>query len=274
MSPHEAKAYILEHVSVTRQKVTFAKAFTLANFQGDSLKLIDAFLRSVDAKMPQQVVLHPTLDPVPDLDTVAAAISWKLAACEAIWSLISAAVLFPASSELRGEIGSLAWTTVIPGSGGTSSEFSLDEISICVPGRVARSRSVDLKSEQPLTSPDLYLKEMDLADLHLEIEVALREAVKAFRHGLYLACLAMLGKAMEVAWIELGLGLAKAAEDRSASNSDKLKANGRSVCRNCQKDQGSYAGILRQGYVRRRREDFRCDGARPPKLRCVGRLRP
>lgn len=223
MNPEEAKAYILKHVSVTRQKIAIAQAFVLANFEPDSSKLIGAFLNSVEAEMPREILLHPTRDPLPALDAAAAAISWKLAACEAIWGLISAAVLFPASSDLRGEIGTLAWTTVIPGSGGTSSGFSLDEISIRVPVRVAKSRSVDLKSEQPLTSPDLYLKEVNLADLHLEIEAALREAVKAFRHGLYLACLAMLGKAMEVAWIELGLGLAKAVEDASASNSEKLR---------------------------------------------------
>lgn len=198
MSPEEAKAHILKHVSVTSQKVTIAQAFILENFERDSSKLIGAFLRSVDAEMPREVVLHPTKDPLPTLDAAAEAISCKLSACEAIWNLISAAVLFPASSDLRGEIGSLAWTTVIPGSGGTSSGFSLDEISISVPARVARSRSVDLKNEQPLTSPDLYLKEVNLGDLHPEIEAALREAVKAFRYGLYLACLAMLGKAMPI----------------------------------------------------------------------------
>ena len=112
MNSDEAKAYILKHVSVTRQKVTIAKTFVLANFQTDTSKLVDAFLMSVDAEMPQEVNLNRAVDPLPTLDAAAASISWRLATCEAIWSLISASVLFPASSELRGQIGRLGYTTV------------------------------------------------------------------------------------------------------------------------------------------------------------------
>lgn len=223
MSPDDAKAHILENVAVTRQMVTIAASYILENFDGDTMQLIRRFLSSVDAEMPQQVVLHQTVDPSPTLDLAASSISWQLAACEAVWNLVASGAVFPASSDMGGEVPGLGWTTVVPGSGGSSSGFQLNELSIPVPRRLTRARSRDLAREQPLTNADLYLKEVDLTDLHPEIEASLREAVKAFRHGLYLACLAMLGRAMETAWVELGLELARVAQPESGVNAEKLK---------------------------------------------------
>jgi len=222
MSPEEARQHIIDRIAVTRQKVTLAKAFILENFDPNSLMLFERFMNSVDAKMPAKIVLHQSIDPVPTLKAAAEAISWKLAACEAIWGLISNGAVFPASTNLCGEIGSLGWTTVVPGSGGSSSGLSLDELSILVPGSLALPRSSDGFNSQPLTDPDLYLKELNLPDCSSEIEVALREAVRCIRHELYLACLGMLGRASEAAWIETGLALAAAAPDSFSTRAEKV----------------------------------------------------
>lgn len=212
MNPDDAKQYLLRETTVTRQQVTQAKAYIIKNFQPSAPMLIDSFLKSVDAKMPEQIVFHPTQDPVPSVESVAKVISWKLAACEAIWGLISGAAVFPASTRLTGNIGTLSWSTVVSG-GGTSSGFSLDDLSIEVPEQLALPRSSVSGTEQPLTDPDMYLKELDLPGARPEIVTALQEAVRCFRHELYLACLAMLGRASEVAWIETGIALAGAARE-------------------------------------------------------------
>ena len=68
-------------------------------------------------------------------------------------------------------------------------------------------------SPMPLTDCDLYLKELRIENLHEEIERSLREAIHCFRFDLYLACLAMLGKAVEGAWLELGMSLALHIDD-------------------------------------------------------------
>src|SRR5688572_4412996 len=98
MGPEEAKRFIVEHIKVTRQRVTIAKGYLLEKFDPDTLKLIDQFVRSVDSKLPEKIVLHNSIDPIPTLNAAAEAISWRLSACEAVWGLISTGALFPASS--------------------------------------------------------------------------------------------------------------------------------------------------------------------------------
>lgn len=222
MNDDDAKRYILDHVKVVRLHVTIAKAFILKNFHPVTSELINRFLQSVDAKMPQKLVFHQSVDAIPTLNSAVNAISWQLAACEAIWGLISNATIFPASTALYGGFGSLQWTTVVPGSGGTSSGFSLEEFSIQVPDRLALPRSSNHGDDQPLSDPDLYLKELNLPGLIPAIEVALREAVRCIRHELYLACLAMLGRASEAAWIETGLALSTAAPAGSPIDTTKI----------------------------------------------------
>jgi hypothetical protein len=222
MNENDAERYIVDHVKVDRLHVTIAKAFVLKDFHPVTSELINRFLQSVDAKMPQKLVLHQSVDPIPTLDSAVLAIRWQLAICEAIWGLISNAATFPASSALCGGFGTLQWTTVVPGSGGTSSGFSLEEFSILVPDKLALPKSSSHPGEQPLTDPDLYLKDLSLTGLIPAIEVALREAVRCIRHELYLACLAMLGRASEAAWIEAGLALAASVPTGSSIDAAKI----------------------------------------------------
>jgi hypothetical protein len=222
MNDDEAKRYIVDHVKVARLHVTLAKAFILKNFHPVTSELINRFLQSVDAKMPQKLVLHQSVDAIPTLDSAVGAISWQLAACEAVWGLIANAAVFPASTAFYGAFGTLQWTTVVPGSGGMSSGFSLDEFTILVPDRLALPKSLEGDRAQPLTDPDLYLNELNLPGLLPAVEEALREAVRCIRHELYLACLAMLGRASEAAWIETGMALVTAVPTGSSIDGVKI----------------------------------------------------
>jgi len=74
---------------------------------------------------------------------------------------------------------------------------------------------------QPLSDPDLNLHELAIENLHEDIEESPRESVKCFKHDLCLGSLALLGKASEGAWIELGLSLAKAVPDGASINASK-----------------------------------------------------
>ncbi len=223
MNEDEARKLLLRGVSVTRQKITIAKVFILKNFQESTTNLIEAFLRHMDAPMPRQVVLHESVDPQTSLKLAAESIAWRLAACEAIWSLIHTNLLLPASSHLQEEILSLGWTTVVPGSGGTSSGWKFPEFALAVPARVILPPSRSSSTEQPLTDADLYLHELGTVGVDPEVEDALREAVRCFRHELFTACLAMLGKASEGAWIELGLSLVEAFPKSTSLNVEKWK---------------------------------------------------
>jgi hypothetical protein len=74
-----------------------------------------------------------------------------------------------------------------------------------------------------LCDPDLFLHELNLPDLHPEVESALREAVSCFHAELYPAAIVMLGKASEGTWIELGLALLSVLPPEEATKRDKLQ---------------------------------------------------
>jgi hypothetical protein len=66
-----------------------------------------------------------------------------------------------------------------------------------------------------LANSDLYIAEIEIPELHAEVEDALRQSVQCFSYELYVPCLAMLAKASEGAWLELGDSLLKAASDKT-----------------------------------------------------------
>jgi len=208
LNESEAKNRILERVVVTPQRVVIAKAIVLnaSENKSSSEDLVDAVLKANAVVVPRQVVIHPSVDSMPALMTAGDALSWLLAAKEAIWSLIHGGYLIP-MADFHESAPSIGWTTVIPGSGGTSSGWTFDELSISVPRRVRRAPSLAGSNDQFLAEPDLYLHTLGIPNMHMEVASAFREAVKCFRQELFTAALTMLGKASEGAWLELGASL-------------------------------------------------------------------
>jgi hypothetical protein len=105
----------------------------------------------------------------------------------------------------------------------TRSSWDLTDISVPIPSKVLRPPSASVSLQQPLSDPDLFLHSLDIKNIHTEVKESLEEAVRCFRHELYIACLAMLGKASEGAWIELGLKLADTAQAAGLVNAKKIK---------------------------------------------------
>ena len=208
MREEEARAKILEQISVTRQKVTIAKAnlLELLAKHPDTDHLINALLKNLDTQMPEKVILNPAVDPLPNIAKAAEAISWRAASSEAIWELIHDNFIIPTTSDLTNESIHLEWTTVYEHSGGTSSGWSFDDYAIPVPRNFFLPPSRKSSSEF-LVNPDLYLHNLNIPNLHSDIELALREAVRCFRYELFTASATMLGKASEGAWLELGAAL-------------------------------------------------------------------
>lgn len=219
------KQILIDKVAVTNQMVTYAKSFILDNFSSDTTMLIDNLLSNVDAKKPEKIVIHQSVDTESQIAQAAKSISWRLAGCEAIWGLISSNCLIPGSTNLLDNGLNISWTTVVPGSGGQSSGWQLQNLSIPVPQKVVRPFSQKNNAPQPITDPDLYLKELSIDGFHTEIELSLRESVLCFKHELFLGCLALLGRASEGAWIELGLAIAAYLPEDAPINREKLRKN-------------------------------------------------
>lgn len=233
MSPEQAKTNLIRKLNVTNQMVTYAKSYILENFQTRADQLLESLLESVEARKPEKVVIHPSVDSEEQLSRAAKYISWYLAGREAVWGLISNNCLIPdLNSHDSGDIN-IDWTTVIPGNSGASSGWRFEQYTLPIPRNVYLRPSGIGESDQPLSDPDLYMRELDIEGLNQDIESSLREAVLCFKNELYLGCLALLGRAAEGAWVELGLSLAKTIPDDSQISSEKLK--------NCIEDQ--FTGI-------------------------------
>jgi hypothetical protein len=224
MREEEAKAKILEQVSITRQKVTIAKAnlIKLLESHSDTNYLIKALLKSLYVQMPEKIIINPAVDPLPSLTKAAEAISWQVAASEAIWELIHDNLIIPSTSSLSDNSIHISWTTVYNRSGGTSSGWSFNEYATPIPSKISLPHSRKTSSEF-LVNPDLYLHDLRVPNLHSEIELALREAVKCFRYELFTASATMLGKASEGAWLELGSALIQALPSNNIASVKKQK---------------------------------------------------
>lgn len=208
MDQRQAKRLIDEKIAVTPQRVVIAKAIILeasAN-ESRSSNLIDAVLHANSIEMPDKVVLHSSADPLPAITATAEALSWRVAAAEAILSLIHSDVLV-SLADAQHSSPRLPWTTFVPGGSGESSGWAFDELYIPVPASVRRAPSLAASENQFLAEPDLYLNTLGITNMHAELQAAFREAVKCFRHDLFTAAITMLGKASEGAWLELGASL-------------------------------------------------------------------
>jgi hypothetical protein len=208
MREDEAKAKITEQISVTRQMVTIAKSKLLELFanHSDTSRVISMLLENLEAQMPEKIVLNPAVDPLPNIAQAAKAVSWQAAASEAIWELMHDNHIIPTGLNLPGGSININWTTIYEHSGGYSSSWTFDNYRISVPTAFILPPSRKSSSEF-LVNSDLYLHDLGIPNLHPDIDLALREAVRCFRYDLFTASATMLGKASEGAWLELGAAL-------------------------------------------------------------------
>lgn len=208
MNPADAEATIRKRVSVTRQRVIIAKAivFNASTLPVTCDDLLIEVYKTNAVICHRQVILHESVDSNAAISAVADSISWRLATIEAIWSLVHSGLLV-ALAETRCQSATVGWTTVIPGSGGTSAGWQFSDYEYPVPGRVRRSPSSLQTANQFLSEPDLYLHSIAAPSMHSEVVDAFTESVKCFRSELFTAALAMLGKGSEGAWLELGAAL-------------------------------------------------------------------
>lgn len=224
MNNEQAEKELRARIAITPQRVTIAKALLLESAGTSPVntdELLTAVVKANGSPWPlPKLVIHESVDTMSTVKAVADAISWRLAAIEATWSLIHSGLLFSMAGTRDHEV-SVDWTTVAPGSGGgMSSGFRMPETSLPVPDRVRRALSFDQQKTQFLAEPDLYLHTFGVDNMHRQVSDSFAEAVRCFRAELYTASLAMLGRASEGAWLELGealLRLVPATEQKKYS---------------------------------------------------------
>lgn len=222
MRPEEAREAIRAAIRISPALVAQAKQAIVAAGGGRGPDLVHAFERSVTS-LPQPVVVHPTANTEEMIRDAAAALSARAAAIEAVASLAAQGVLLMASGGYYEVSFDLQYTTVVPGSGGESGGWRFDDLRYHVPAEVLIAPSYRFGSELVLGDSDLFLGTLGIADVHPLVNEALREAVACFRRDLFTPCLAMLAKAIDGAWTELGLALADALPGTERSRADRLR---------------------------------------------------
>lgn len=211
MRESEARQQVLTRLRVSRQLLTLAKVFLAypdrpRDFSPDQLAL--EFARQQGYEGVEHVVLHPSVDLDRQLKQAAGRLSCELAFGQALRELIHGGH-YMAYSVQRVVEPHQAWTTVVPGSGGTRSSWSFSELKHVLPERVMRSPYFEVLVNEPFTDPDLFAVDAGVEGADQEVVEALRDAALCLRNELFRPAVAQLGKAMEGAWIELGLALAK-----------------------------------------------------------------
>jgi len=158
----------------------------------------------MDCALPQAIVMEPPDQQVPEeeIDKIARALERQLAFEEAVWGLIGEAILLPLghTGERAAQVG---WRF-----GNNAGGWSLPSYMIVMPGKVKLAGSFQDAGGGMLGSPDLFLLDLKASDLTAGVEESLRLAVACLRRDLFMPAIAMLGRASEGAWIELGRVLA------------------------------------------------------------------
>jgi hypothetical protein len=210
MDKQQATDEIVSRVNVSRQDVVFAKSFILKNFDEKPDEMLRRMLEHLEIQQPETLNLNESVA-LSQIGAAASTFSWKLAFAEALWGLVGSGLVLPMSSNVMRIRIDQGYS-----SGGTRYRggLTLDEFLIKVPNRVRMAPSRIFSPLQPLSDADLFISDLDIQDIHPEIEAALRDAVRCFRNELYLPSLAMLGLASEGAWIELGLALLDSCKDK------------------------------------------------------------
>lgn len=213
MNSTEIRAAIEDAVEVTPALVLQAKAHIVASAPGRTTTLMTSFAAAMRATVTGPVLIHHSIDPAGIIESVSRWLACHVAAGEAVWALVGAGALVPRSAGSDAPRLDLAWTTLIPGSGGESSDWNFEQFAIPVPTEVALPSS----GATHLTDGDLYLRSLDTTDLDASITESLRTAVACFRFDLYLPSQVMLARAAEGAWTLLGEALVNAAPTESAA---------------------------------------------------------
>jgi hypothetical protein len=225
--PTSAAEFIITSVRFSKPDVVAAKQFLFEKAYGMVVTLADQWVAEVGTSVPKEAPLYET-DPTPILADFARNVSLRFALFKAAWSLVQSGVLIPmgATATYKAQWG---YTNIPPGGSGSQGGIHLDSLTFPHPERVTRVLWSDDNDE--LNDADLYLRNLANVTLHPGIEAALRKALLCLRQDLYDPAAAMLGAAMEGAWVELGTSLVFAAGDSNTGKPGKIIVSDRAGIR-------------------------------------------
>lgn len=216
-------------IKITNHHVALAKGFLLncTDTSIDTKSTMGEFVKQQGYTKPAQIIIHETVPLEPQIGKVIGFFIFSIAFCEAVNALVNGGYFLP-----KGQWGNiidynLGWTTVVPGSGGQSSGWNFDEFCFDVPLHMLRAFS-KRKNDSAFNDPDVFILEIGIHNAHRDVTEALKDTIRCFKNDLFHPSITMLSKALEGAWIELGISLANMVADKKTDVDkfiDKLKGS-------------------------------------------------
>ena len=213
MTPLDATEQELRaQISVTHHLVTQAKSYIiqrLTDGETDPQRMVEGFPLSLGYGSLTIEIDDRKLEDPDQLRIAAGFHSCRFAFSQAIWALIGDGLVIPSGSTSVGSNLEQRYTRK-RGPSSESGGWHLEERGLTMPSLVEISPSAKYSHEEPLIMPSVFLLESGIDGAHEDVQEALSDAIKCYRAGLFRPAVTMLAKAMEGAWIELGLALANA----------------------------------------------------------------
>lgn len=134
-------------------------------------------------------------------------ISYGLAFCEAVWAMVHSGYFY-ASQDRQHNFRPVIRSTEEWSNQSSTVQIDFREVSMMIPFllRVNFSKRDQDKPEYVLFNPELYVAGIG-SNLHRDVQEALGDAIACFQNELYRPTVTLLGKAVEGAWVELGISL-------------------------------------------------------------------
>lgn len=197
MSNLVVESFVLEYTLPQMINIEMARHILLDEFSihpSASLMRSDSFVHLVRRKLfEENGPTHEGFSFAPDLNEVKA----KITTNEAVQSLQTDGALIGADSLVVGNM-SVRYIS----SRGDSASFLISLPSVYSAYRIAAAFRGELFR---LASGDIYLSQLDRAQLPPRVRRCIDECISAFRHGLYLSATMNVGAASEGLWMELGI---------------------------------------------------------------------
>jgi hypothetical protein len=202
---------ILDSVTVSSHMIALAKSFLLNenNFFIETNQKCKEFVEKQNYSLPKQFVFNTEEEIESQIKNIIGYFSYSIAFCESVHALIHEGFFLPRSSNSISFDRSISWTT-----GRNSSGWSFKEFYMHMPVDLVRTISTRINVNNIISDPDIYILDLGIDNAHNEVNDALRDSIKCFKNDLYHPSIIMLCKAVEGAWIELGISLTESVRDR------------------------------------------------------------
>lgn len=198
MTADHAAQQLLSQVVITQPDVARAKTFVMQTELTTVDSIVDQWLH--EQNVPKRDVVNTDAADCPDaLAVIARHFSLRMAMYQAIWELVSACELLPASPPNT-------WSSNVTN---RTSHYS----GALLQKPVTFVRLTEVHKPPPVaamtTDPDIFLQGVNCATLHDGIREGVAQALMCFRRGLYMPAVVMLAAAAEATWTECGLAVAR-----------------------------------------------------------------